>query len=397
MLKRKNSVSENTATQMSYQATVHMEEPDPQPLNFEGDRGSWLSVLIALILVLAIVAWMGSGMLGGEEADDTPQQEAAVALVKVATMTSQAQEITQIFVAEGQAVPDRESVIRAEISGEIAEVFVQKGETLETNQVIARFDSAQNEAEVERAKEDLRVAQREFDNAEALRNRGAATADRVSSARAALVSAQTALTQAEDDLSDAILKAPFAGRLDALDIDQGEFVAAGTDVGRILDTSPLTVVVQVPQRALGSVSIGQKAQVVFITGTEVFGELVFIGNSADAQTRTFRAEIEVPNPQNAIAAGLSAQVRVPTGTATAHFISPAILSLGTDGTLGIKTVTDEGLVKFYEVAIERAQADGLWISGLPDTAEIITIGQGFVTDGEEVDARPEEELAGEAS
>jgi len=336
-------------------------------------------------------------MLGDDEAEDAPQQEAAVALVKVATTTSTAEEITQVFVAEGQAVPDRESVIRAEVSGEIAEVFVQKGDTLETNQIIARFDTAQNTAEVERATEDLRVAQREFDNAEALRARGAATADRVSSARAALVSAQTALTQAEDDLSDTILKAPFGGRLDALDIAEGEFVAAGTDVGRILDTSPLTVVVQVPQRALGSVSIGQKAQVAFITGTEVFGEVVFIGSNADAQTRTFRAEIEVPNPENAIPAGLSAQVRVPTGTAVAHFISPAILSLGTDGTLGIKAVADDGMVTFHPIEIERAQADGLWISGLPETVEIITIGQGFVTDGEKVDARPEAELAGDAS
>jgi multidrug efflux system membrane fusion protein len=39
----------------------------------------------------------------------------------------------------------------------------------------------------------------------------------------------------------------------------------------------------------------------------------------------------------------------------------------------------------------RAQTDGIWVSGLPDEARIISIGQGFVNDGETVDPQPDED------
>ena len=92
----------------------------------------------------------------------------------------------------------------------------------------------------------------------------------------------------------------------------------------------------------------------------------------------------MPNPDGAIASGLSVQVRIPTGQVTAHFISPAILSLSEDGRLGVKTVGDGDVEAFHEVAVERAQRDGVWVSGLPERARIITIGQGFVSQGETV-------------
>ncbi len=93
------------------------------------------------------------------------------------------------------------------------------------------------------------------------------------------------------------------------------------------------------------------------------------------------------NADGAIPAGVSAQLRIPTGTTLAHFVSPAILSLDTDGALGVKTVDSEDEVVFYPIEIVRAQTDGIWVTGLPDEADIIAIGQGYVNDGETV--RPE--------
>ena len=87
-------------------------------------------------------------------------------------------------------------------------------------------------------------------------------------------------------------------------------------------------------------------------------------------------------------------VTIPTGQMSAHFISPAILSLGTDGQLGVKTVQDDDTVAFHPVVVEQAQTDGVWVSGLPEQARIITIGQGFVSAGEPVVPTPEESEGG---
>jgi membrane fusion protein, multidrug efflux system len=357
-----------------------------KPLTFESDAGATRSRWIAGGLAVAIVAWMGSGFLlpTKNDAAEAPQT-ASQQPVSVAVKPSKAEGVTQIFVAEGQALPDRDTMIRAETSGRIAEVLVRKGADLAADEVIARFDTAARQADLARAEEELRRAQREFDNAQALLDRGVATVDRVSQARTGLATARAGLTAAEEAINDTVIRAPFDGRLEALEIDEGEFVSTGAEVGRLVDNTPLTIRIQIPQQSLSAIKVGQKAQVDFITGTSAEGVVDFVGSSANAETRTFSAEIAVPNEDGTIPAGISAQVRIPTGETRAHFVSPAILSLDTDGTLGVKTVTEDNRVAFHEISIVRAQTDGIWITGLPEEAPIISIGQGFVNDGEIVD------------
>jgi multidrug efflux system membrane fusion protein len=263
-----------------------------------------------------------------------------------------------------------------------------RGDLVAAGQEIGRIDPETLEAQVRQAGTQQEQAARDLENALALQARGVATEDRVSQARAAKAAADAAVTAAEEQLENTIIRAPFAGRLNDLTLDEGEFVDGGDPVAELLDNDPLTVTIQVPQQALSRINEGQTAQVQFITGETREGAVSFIGANADMQTRTFRVELTVDNPDSEMPAGLSARVAIPTGQARGHFISPAILSLGTDGTLGIKTVEADNTVAFAPVEIVRAQTDGVWVTGLPDDADIITVGQGFVSAGDPVDPRP---------
>ncbi|WP_282024975.1 efflux RND transporter periplasmic adaptor subunit [Limimaricola cinnabarinus] len=367
------------------------------PLRFESDKGASKSKFVAAALVLALLGWMGSGfVLPSEPETAEAPAEQAPRRVAVAVQESVAQAVAQVFVAEGQALAERDTQILAETGGQIAEVPVRRGAEVVAGEVIARFETAQGDADLKRAQEERNRAQREFDNAQTLLERGTSTVDRVAQARSTLAAAEAAVTAAEEALADTVVRAPFDGRIEALEVEEGEFVNAGAQVARIVDNTPLSISIQIPQQQLADIEVGQAAQVAFITGETATGEVRFVGRSADAQTRTFTAEVEVPNADGAIPAGISAQVRIATGEQVAHFVSPAILSLGTDGTLGIKTVDDEERVVFQEIEIIRAQTDGIWIGGLPERARIISVGQGFVNDGELVDARSDAEAAPEA-
>lgn len=369
-----------------------------QPLQFDSDKGASRSRWVAGALTLALVGWMGSGfIIPANEAAPTENVTEKPRAVTVAVRQSTAQDVTQYFRAEGQAQPDRETAVLAEMSGDIAEVLVSKGAMVEANQVLARFDEATRQADLRRAEEERDRAQREFDNAQKLLEEGVATVDRVTEARAELAAAEAAVTSAEQALTETEIRAPFAGRLEALGVDAGEFVQAGVEVGRVVDARPLTVDIQVPQQAVSRLEAGQSATVKFITGEKREGKVTFVGSSADATTRTFLAEITVPNDDGAVPAGVSAEVRIPTGEVTAHFLSPAVLSLNAEGTLGVKIVGPDKRVVFTPVTIERAQTDGVHVSGLAETAQIITVGQGYVSDGELVDPQPEEEVGIEAT
>lgn len=362
-------------------------------LDFSADKGSSRSTYIAVILLLLIVGWMGSGfVLPAEDVAEDTNGAPEPGAVTVAVAKSSAENITQFFLAEGQALPDRSSPILAEISGDIAEVLVKKGDMVEAGQVIARFDTTQREADLDRATEDLTRAERDFNNARTLLERGSATADRVSRDRAALAAARADFSAAKEAMKAAELRAPFGGRLETLTIDPGEYIPGGSEIARVVDNTPLTVSIQVPQQSLNRITAGQLAQVEFITGDVAPGIVTFVGTSAASDTRTFLAEIQVENADGAIPAGISAQVRIPTGETKAHFLSPAILSLSTEGQLGVKTTDADNKVVFSPVEIVRAQTDGIWVSGLPDEVDVITVGQGYVSNGETVAPQPEEAL-----
>ncbi len=356
----------------------------PLPLDFQDEPGSARSKWVAGLLGAGLILWMGSGYVFPPPPKDIATPVEPIKAIAVAVRDSEAHQITQMFSAEGQAQPDRRARLRAQSSGEVAELVARKGDYLEKGAVIARLDSRAQQSRVQQAQEELARAQREFDNAQGLLERGVAPLDRVTQARAALAAARAQLTQAEEALDATVIRAPFAGRLDALDLDEASYISAGDEVGTMLDTDPLTIVIQIPQQALSRISEGQQASVRFITGEERKGTVDYVSRDADIETRTFRGEILVANPDQDLASGLSAQVEIPTGTLLAHFISPAILSLDADGRLGVKTVNAENKVVFHEVSLQRAQTDGIWVGGLPERVRLITIGQGFVRAGETV-------------
>lgn len=371
-------------------------QPQPVRLHFEDEPGSSRSKWVAGLLGLGLVLWMGSGYIMPAPPTDAAEPVQPVEAIAVAVRHSVAQDVTRVFTAEGQAQPDRRTTLTTETSGEVTALEAGKGDYLEQGDVIARLGTREQEAGVERARQELARAQREFDNAQTLQSRGIATSDRVAQARATLAAAEAGVTQAEEAVDATVLRAPFAGRLDALDLDEGAYVASGAEVGTMLDTDPLNIVIQVPQQSLSRITEGQSATVNFITGETREGTVDYVSKDAESETRTFRAEISVPNPDGELASGLSVQVQIPTGEMSAHFMSPAILSLGTDGTLGVKTVDTDNKVVFHEVTVERAQTDGIWVSGLPDDVQLITIGQGFVSSGETVVPTPDQDAVAAA-
>jgi multidrug efflux system membrane fusion protein len=356
------------------------EGTDSQETAARPDRSTW----IAAGIVIALVVWMGSGLVFPADEEERIVRDEPVAPVAVSVRESQAEPVEQIFIAEGQALPVRDTVLRAEMSGEIVALEAQRGDDVAQGTVIARFDAEEREAARAQAEAELERAERELDQAETLLDRGTGTLDRVVNARTARAAAQASLVSARRAERHTAIRASFDGRLDDLDIEVGEFVSAGETVGRLIDLDPLRVEIRVPQQVLRGVRPGMPAQVRFITGEVAEGEIRFVGAAADPQTRTFPAEIAVSNPDSAIPAGISAQVRIPTGETMAHFLSPATLALATDGRLVVKIVDDEDHVIEHEVSIVRAQSDGVHVSGLPDTARVITIGQGFVNEGDRV-------------
>ncbi|MEC5323473.1 efflux RND transporter periplasmic adaptor subunit [Aurantimonas sp. A3-2-R12] len=355
-------------------------ESEPAPKERKS-RAGWLAALF----VLALVGWMGSGYY-------YPDQDQAVEATKsktrepfkVEAFASRAKPVVEFVAAEGQVLPDRTTPVRAKVGGTVEAIAVKKGDFLEEGALIAKIALADREAQRIQAEAELARRQGEFDRVSGLANRGYTTAAQVEEAQAELAKARASLAAIEKTTGDTEIRAPITGTLDRFDLDLGEFVAASAEVGIQIDNDPLTVDVEIAQQNVARVRTGQSASVTFITGETRQGTVRYIAANASSATRTFPVEITVPNPKRDIPAGISAQVRIPVGEVPAHFLSAAVLALGSDGTLGVKAVNAENKVTFHPIELVRAETTGLWVAGLPETLRIITVGQGFVSEGEDV-------------
>jgi multidrug efflux system membrane fusion protein len=114
---------------------------------------------------------------------------------------------------------------------------------------------------------------------------------------------------------------------------------------------------------------------------QVNGQVTFLSRSADPTTRTFRVEIEVPNPDLALRDGQTAEILIAAEGERAHLLPASALTLNDEGTLGIRVVGEASAVEFMPVTMLRDTPEGVWLAGLPDAVDVIVVGQEYVTQG----------------
>ncbi|MHA6346465.1 efflux RND transporter periplasmic adaptor subunit, partial [Roseivivax sp. CAU 1761] len=206
---------------------------------------------------------------------------------------------------------------------------------------------------------------------------------------ARISSAEAAVARARDEIEKLTLRAPFAGVLESDTAELGTLMQSGGMGGAacatILALDPIRLVGFVPETMLHRVATGAEARAELAEGGEVAGQVVFVSRRADTVTRTFRVEIEAPNPDLAIRAGQTAEISIAAPGALAHLLPQSTLTLDDAGRLGLRAVAEDGSARFHAVEILRDTVDGVWLTGLPETLDVITVGQEYVTDGVSVE------------
>jgi multidrug efflux system membrane fusion protein len=351
------------------------------------------SNVIAALLTLGIAAWVLGGYAmksAGKETPDEPAVAKAVAPVTVSVRTQEAKPVEQFIVAQGQAEPNRTVTSRAETKGQISEILADEGASVAAGDVIVRLEANDRKAMLLRAEARVREQQSAYEASESLGKKGYQTQRQADQIFSSLQTAKAELEEARIELERIEIKAPFEGVVLSSPMELGAYVDVNGEVATIVDNDPLVVSVRISQQDVSALKLGQPANVTFATGQQRDGKIRYIAARADEDTRTFRVEVELPNPNGEIPSGISAEAKVPTGTVMAHFVSPAALSLNDEGKLGIKTVDEHNKVTFHTASIVLSDVDGAWITGLPPQARIITLGHGFVQIGEEVQVAEEQ-------
>ena len=185
------------------------------------------------------------------------------------------------------------------------------------------------------------------------------------------------------ELNRTEVKAPFRGYVEKI-VKPGNLLNRGEICAVIIELDPLTFVAEVPEAEIKSIVKGQKVLIELVTGETITSKLSFVSKSATPATRSFRVEAEVENSKGVIRDGITGTMKIYTNKILAHKISPSILLLSDNGTIGVKSVNNNNIVEFLPIKIIEDTNDGIWVTGIPNLSNLIVVGQGFVENGQEV-------------
>lgn len=343
------------------------------------------SLGLALLVVVLLVLWMASGEVKvASQKKPQAEQGREQVLPRVQTETLHTATYSPKMVIQGQIEPWRQVTVHSRVTGTVVELPVAQGAAVTKGRPLLRISEDERVAGRLRAEAKVRQIEAELSATDRLRADNLVSRTEKLRLESELASARADLIQAELAVSHLTPEVPFDGVVNHRAVEVGEYVQPGQALMEIVQVDRLKVSGAAPQQTVGRLAPGQAVKVELLDGRTLDGTISFIASAADTQSRSFRVEVEVENPDGLRVAGGSATIRVLLPEQPALFLSPAFLSLGEDGRLGVRHVGPEDRVQFTPVTLLSVTTEGAWVTGLPDEVRLITLGGGFVSPGQQV-------------
>jgi len=343
----------------------------------------------AVVILILVVLWIGSGVFGGhhqeQAASDASATNKDISRVQVAMLVASPRDATLTVRGRTQALHWVDT--RAQVDGIVKAIHFEKGDRVKAGDVLCELMVNDRGAKLDQARALVAERQKEWDAADNLLKQGAMSATAAKQAMAGLEAAKAGERTQQIELGNTRILAPFSGFVDDRYVNVGDYMRVGDKCELVIAPEPFLAVGAVSEQDVGKLKVGAPASATLVTGENVRGKVYFVATKADATTRTFRVEVELPNSDARLRDGVSADIHIPVTQVQAMKISPGILVLNDSGVVGVRTV-ESGIVHFKPVNIVSDGPEGMWVTGLPSGTSVITVGQEFVAEGSRVKAVP---------
>lgn len=357
--------------------------------------------LAAVVLALLAVLWIGSGIIFPHH----PAAEQNVAVqnnkkFRVGFLETQLKRHQPRLALSGRTEADKKVAIVARTQAIITELRVKRGDRVKQGDIIAVLTDDGRNAQLQQARALVQQRKAEYEARMQLIEKGNLPKLDANTIAAQLRAAEAALAQAEAEIERIRITAPWDGVVDQVSAEQGQFLmlmpnmgqgAGGNEIARMISLDPLLIIVEVSERKLSGVQLGETAEIRLVSGERVKGRVRYIAKSASQTTRTYRVDVEIPNPDNKIPDGITAEVLINLAPVDATKVPRSALVFSTTGRLGVRVVEQDGKVVFIPVEIADDEQQSMWVTGIPDKARLIVQGQDFVREDQIVEAVPAEQ------
>jgi membrane fusion protein (multidrug efflux system) len=346
--------------------------------------------LAAALLLAAAAGLVACGQANGDSKEEGKEE---VPAVPVEVASTQRAEMAALYSGTAPIEADRRALVMPKVSGEIRAVLADEGQRVKAGQTLARLDGDQLRLEVALNEATMRKLERDYNRNMELQQKGLVSATAIDNLKYELEAAKASWELARLQLSYTEIRSPIAGtvtqRLDLVKVGNtvtpvgGVIESADSSLFVVEDLDTLILRVNVPERELSKLSVGQPAELSFdaVPGRTFQGEIALISPSIDPATATFGVRIRVAETGGLLRPGMFARVAIVYERKLDALQIPRTALLDTDGQAKVFVVTGG---KAVERAVKLGLSNGAWIEvteGLADGEQVVVVGQGAVKPG----------------
>lgn len=279
----------------------------------------------------------------------------------------------------GTLAANEQVELKSETDGRVESINFAEGEQVEAGRLLVQLDATKLAASLAEAKANLALSQGNFDRAKQLLDGRLISHQEFEQAAAAYSANEASVQLRERQMQDTRIHALFDGVMGARLVSPGQVITRNTTLTWLVDPDPIKVEVNVPERFLSQLDLGQELdlKVAAWPEREFTGRIYFVSPYVDPDTRTVLVKATIPNPdfklKPGMFAGLELKLRV---RADAIVIPETAISRVLDGGRAvIMLVGADHKVEVREVGV------GLRLEGRIEITEGLTDGERVIVEG----------------
>jgi RND family efflux transporter MFP subunit len=317
--------------------------------------GFVVTLIICIGVVLLAMAWLSGALRHDQISPGLKVAQAAPVDGEIVVVQATSRPVEADLV--GTVESDLRTTIASRLTAIINSINVNAGDSVKKGDILVRLDDRDMQARVAQAQGALRaaesnrdLAQREYDRLRPLVEQKVASPNEADTwrskyegAAAEVTRAQRIIEEAEVQLSDTVLKAPFDGIVIDRQTEPGDLASPGKSLLTIYDPSRMRLEANVREAYIGRLDELRKAKqplavIVQATGRQVQGMVSQIVPAADPESRSFIVKVQLADPSG-LYPGMFGRLRVPMAP-------EAVLEIPS------RAIRDVGQLSFVSVAKE---------------------------------------------
>lgn len=351
-----------------------------------------------LLTIATLMLLVGTILTSCKKTNGTEKPVETLIAVKTSTVTTAPMAAT--FRSTGTLEGEHEAVVMSETHGRIVSVAVNNGSRVGAGSALVSVDNELKSIAVQQAdagqlaaEATLEKAQLDFGRSDELIKTGAVTksqlemaALQVKSAQAQLKTAESMQSLAKRQLSDATVKAPFAGAVAMRYVNLGDLLDPGAKVATVIDDSKMKLKVNINELDLSLIKIGDHVDISVdaIPGKIFAGKIVSIADKADVG-RSYMVEVELENPGHELKSGMFARAEIKRETERNCTVAPTQAIIYNGQRTQVYVVDAKNIVHLRGVKTGVTTPEYAEITeGLQPGDVVVSFGQAQLKDGQAV-------------